>query len=153
MENEHTLSALIRKRAEISAHIEDLQGQLKQAVVDLDHVEATLVIFKPDIHLEPLGNAPIPQQHRAFRGEVTRIVLNLLRDAANPLTTPEIAEAVMRERGLNPDDKRFRKVMLGRVGACLKRWEHLQTLQSEWVLGEKCKRWRMAENRHPQQTS
>jgi hypothetical protein len=46
-ENEHTINALIRKRAEIAGQIESLQGQLKRATLDRDNVEATLRLSLP----------------------------------------------------------------------------------------------------------
>jgi hypothetical protein len=38
----HVVTGLIAKRREIAGRIEDLQSQLKQAVTDLQHVEASL---------------------------------------------------------------------------------------------------------------
>ena len=42
----HVVTALIAKRAELAGAIENLQGQLKQAVVDLDNVESSLRLKK-----------------------------------------------------------------------------------------------------------
>ena len=47
----HVVTALIEKRRELAGKIEGLQGQLKQAVVDLDNVESTLRLFAPEIDL------------------------------------------------------------------------------------------------------
>jgi hypothetical protein len=38
----HVVSALKEKRIQIASQIESLQGQIKQAVIALDHVEASL---------------------------------------------------------------------------------------------------------------
>ncbi len=41
MENEHILSGLIRKRAEIAGRFEHTQNELRQLVIDLDNVDDT----------------------------------------------------------------------------------------------------------------
>lgn len=38
----HVITGLIEKRREIAGRIEDLQAQTKQAVADLDHIEASI---------------------------------------------------------------------------------------------------------------
>ena len=84
-ENQHTINALIRKRAEIAGQIENLQGQLKKAALDLDNVEATLRLFAPTIDMTAIGPRRVATAHHAFRGEVSRIVLETLRVATAPL--------------------------------------------------------------------
>jgi len=97
-ENQHTINALTRKRAEIAGQIKSLQGQLKKAVTDLDCVEATLRLFVPTIDMTNIGARRVPTAHHAFRGEVSRIVLETLREATAPLTTATLAERIMTER-------------------------------------------------------
>jgi hypothetical protein len=45
----HVATALIAKRRELAGMIEDLQRQLKIAVCDFDHIQASLRIFVPDL--------------------------------------------------------------------------------------------------------
>jgi hypothetical protein len=122
-ENQHTINALIRKRAEIAGQIENLQGQLKKAVLDLDNVEATLRLFAPTIDMAAIGPRRVPTAHHAFRGEVSRIVLETLRTATAPLVTDTIAERVMVKRRLDTSDVALRRVIASRVSACLRHWE------------------------------
>ena len=49
MQDEHLLSGLRRKRADISGEIAILHDQLRTQQADLAHVEATLKLFQPDI--------------------------------------------------------------------------------------------------------
>ena len=44
----HVVTGLIEKRREIAGQIEALQARMRQAVADLDHVEAAIRLFKPD---------------------------------------------------------------------------------------------------------
>jgi hypothetical protein len=60
-----------------------------------------------------------PPRHGAFRGEMQRFVLGALRAATEPLTPLEIAIAVVKGRGLDPNDSRAVSLISKRVGACL----------------------------------
>jgi len=51
MENEHVLSGLIRKRAEIARQLEAAQMQARQLIINLDSLDATIRLFAPDIDL------------------------------------------------------------------------------------------------------
>jgi hypothetical protein len=51
-------------------------------------------------------------------------VLATLRNAKRPLTTAEIAQRVMAERGLDTANVRLLKTMQKRTGACLRHWQH-----------------------------
>ena len=69
--------------------------------------------------------------HIDFKGEVTRIVLGALRNAKKPLTTAEVAQRVMAERGLDTANLRLLKTMQKRTGACLRHWERKGTARKE----------------------
>ena len=80
MADPHVLTGLISKRAEIAGQIEYTQDKLRQLMIDLDHVDAAIHIFDPSVELEDIKTRPVPPQHHAFRGEVSRIVLYLACD-------------------------------------------------------------------------
>lgn len=120
MAESHVVTALIRKRGEIAGRIEHTQTQLRQLVIDLDNLDATLRLFKPDIDLEEIRPKPLPPRHHAFKGEISRIVLSALRQSDKPLTTHDLAQHVMAGRGLNTADKRLVQLVGKRVGACLR---------------------------------
>jgi hypothetical protein len=126
----HVATALIAKRRELAGKIEDLQRQLKIAVCDLDHVEACLRLFVPDLDLAEHGPRPVPPPHAAFRGEVTRILLETLRKAGRPMNTRDLTEVLMRERGLPWEDLKARRISQQRVGACLRHWVDKGTVKS-----------------------
>ncbi|MCH8095959.1 MAG: hypothetical protein IID53_02615 [Proteobacteria bacterium] len=131
MAEPHVVTALIRKRAEIAGQIEHTQTQLRQLVIDLDNLDATLRLFKPDIDLEEIRPKPLPPRHHAFKGEVSRIVLSALRQSDRPLTTHDLAQHVMAGRGLNTADKRLVRLVGKRVGACLRHHRNRGLVQSK----------------------
>jgi hypothetical protein len=119
-EQPNVLHALTRKRAEIAGQIEHNQLTLRHLIAELDHVDATIRIFNPTIDIGAIRSKPVPPRHTAFKGEVTRIVLKMLRQATEPLTSRDIALQLMKERGLNPDDRELSVIMVKRVCACLR---------------------------------
>ena len=54
MAEPHVITGLIAKRAELAGKIEHLQDELRQLVIDLDNVDATIHIFDPSIELEDI---------------------------------------------------------------------------------------------------
>jgi len=120
MENEHVVSGLVKKRAELAGQIEGAQTTLRQLIIDLDNLDATLRIFVPDIDLADIKPKPLPPRHQAFKSEVMRIVFAALRESEGPMTAEQLAQYVMAERGLNTADKRLVRAMGKRVGACLR---------------------------------
>jgi hypothetical protein len=131
MAEPHVITALVRKRAEIAGQIEHTQDRLRQLIIDLDNVDATIHLFDASIELEDIKPKPFPPRYAAFKGEVTRIVMTTLRNAKRPLTSADIAQRVMAERGLDTTNERIRKLMVKRVGACLRHWRGKGILKSE----------------------
>ena len=130
VERPNTVAGLIEKRREIAGQIEHLQAQLRELVIALDHVEATIRLFDPEIDLGPIKARPVPPQHQAFKGEVSRIVLATLRNAKIPLTTEDIAKRVMAERGLDTANKALLRLMAKRTGSCLRNWREKRHVTS-----------------------
>ena len=74
MSDENVIAGLTRKRAELAGRIEHMQTALRQLIIDLDNLDATLRLFEPDIDLEDIRPKPFPPRNAAFRGEVSWIV-------------------------------------------------------------------------------
>src|SRR5689334_15151575 len=101
MTDEHTMAGLLRKRAEIAGKLEHAQTIVRQLVIDLDALDTTIRLFSPDIDLEDVRPKALPPRHAAFKGQVSRIRMTILRDAKAPILTNELARHIMEERGLN----------------------------------------------------
>lgn len=119
MTNEHVLSGLIAKRAELAGKIEMMQREIRTLVVSLDHVDAAIRIFDPTVDLEDI-KSKLPPRHMAFKGEVSRLVLDTLRKSAKPMLVADLSLVVLEGRGLSLDDKPFLRVLQKRVDACLR---------------------------------
>lgn len=134
MADTHVISALKDKRGELAGQIDGLQDQLRQAMIDLDHIDASLRMFDPDIELDEIKPKPLPPRHRAFKGQVTRAILAMLRKEG-AMDAKAITIRLMAERELNPNDAGLQKAMHKRIGAALRNLRERQLVQSKGGAG------------------
>lgn len=115
-ERPNTVAGLMAKRDELIALRKHLEAETRKVTCDIDHLDACIALFDP-------ANTPEAVQryatkHRARHGHVKRFVLGFLRDATGPVTSRDITEAWMKDRGLRADDATF-VIIRKRIGACL----------------------------------
>jgi hypothetical protein len=103
----------------MAGQAEALRAQLQGQLSALDHIDAVIRILKPDIDLEDLPERPVAPALSGTRGDLQRFLLDQLRRSNHPLDTFALAEAVMRERGLDPADLAIRKLLRHRTGYAL----------------------------------
>lgn len=126
----HAITALRNKRGELTGSIDALQDQLRQAMIDLDHIDCTLRLFDPDIELDEIKPKPLPPRHHAFKGQVTRSILAMLR-SDGAMDAKAITIRIMGERELNTADKALVKAMHKRIGAALRNLRERALVTSE----------------------
>lgn len=117
---DYVLTGLVAKRAEIAGTLANMHETVAGLVRDLEHLDATIKLIAPDY--EPEGIAPKmfrPPDDWSKRGQMSRMVLSILRNAKEPITSREIASRMILERGLALDAKLL-KLMSKRVGCALR---------------------------------
>jgi hypothetical protein len=119
MKNDHVLSGLIAKRAELAGKIENMQREMRDLVATIGHIDAAIRVFDPNADIDDI-QPRLPPRFQAFKGEVSRLVLNSLRTAGKPMPVSDLTLLVAAGRGINPDDKPFMRILSRRVGACLR---------------------------------
>jgi hypothetical protein len=112
----NTVAGLLDKRAELAALLKFHRGEARKITCDLDHLDAAIRLFDPNADTSRVKR--YPTKHRAQKGEMARFVLLALKNAAAPLTSLEITQALVRARGLKADDQTL-VLIRKRVGACL----------------------------------
>ena len=111
---------LLRKRQEIADALDASQAKVRQLILDIDAVDATLKLFDPAFHAPQFRVRPLPRRHEASRGDSARLILSILREAGEPVSHREITKRVMTARGLNLNDRALCQTMRNRVGASLR---------------------------------
>lgn len=116
---EHTISGLLTKRADLfneAERIRDRMAEIKNDIGAIDRVLGTLG-YTGDL------DAEMPRQKREVlfgRGELTRSILDELRDAPRPLGSREIAQAIVALSGQDARDRRYVSDLTKRVSKALR---------------------------------
>ena len=126
-----TVYGLIRKRSELAGLIEHHQDQLRQLAIDLEHLDATLRLFCPDIDLSTIKAKKLPPAHAANHGQLARFILEALRDAPKGLTSVQLANAFIAERRIHAPDKAAVSLIRKRTSYCLRYQRERGVLRSE----------------------
>lgn len=120
MAEPHVITALSRKRAELSGDIERLQRELSDKIAALEKLDATLLLFDPSYKIAGIKPKAFRPPDWSKRGEMTRLILGILRKATEPLTSSDIAAQLIVERALDRDDAKLQRLMTKRVGVALR---------------------------------
>lgn len=119
METKRTLTALIRKRAELAGRLAHHQALVRQLLIELAEMDASIRIFAPNINAQSIMPKVYPPRDVANHGDVARIVLRTLRDAKRACTTQELAMYVMEEWGMNIADRGLVRAVSTRIKSSL----------------------------------
>ena len=135
--NAFVVSGLVKRRAELAGDIERTHEQLRQMVLDLENLDATILQFEPDFQVEAIRpKAFRPPKDWSNRGEMTRICLSILRQAAEPLTSRDIALELLIERALDKNDRRLLRLMTQRAGVALRLQRETGVVRSDQGPGQ-----------------
>lgn len=112
MAESRTAETLKRKRDEITRSIAEYEKRLNQAKADLAHINAAIRIFAQNG--EGAFVAPYVDIYRMFkRGEMAAICREALQ--TGPRNTRELAQDVMKAKGLDTGDKVLAKAIAHRL--------------------------------------
>jgi hypothetical protein len=117
---DYMVTGLVKKRAELAGELANIHNRVAQLVRDIEHIDATLQIVAPDIVPEAIPPRLFqPPEDWSKRGQMSRLVLGILRNAKEPLASRDIASQLILERGMAMDMKLLR-LMTKRVGSALR---------------------------------
>jgi hypothetical protein len=117
MENVIVIAGLTKRASEIKGQIAIQEGHLVRWRTDLAHVEATIRMFDPAYdgkHVKAKRIAP-PRSTYFAMGEITKRCRDAMRVAGGPVSAEEIAVKAMIDKGLNPENRKIRSDMIGRI--------------------------------------
>ena len=81
---------------------------------------------------------PVPRRHAANRYEASRLIFSVLREAQGPMTTRELAKAIMEARGMNTADLAMLNTMKLRLATSLRNLWNRGKLVAEKEVGGIC---------------
>jgi len=125
---EHTISGLLQKRADLLGEAEGIRDRLAEIKNDVGAIDRVLVSLGYEGDLD----AQMPRQKREVifgRGELTRAVLDELRGADGPMTSREIAKAIVSLSG-DARDRKYVSDLTKRVGKALRALREADTVRS-----------------------
>lgn len=134
-ENEYVVSALVRKRAELAGRIDAAEDGIAALYRDIDHIDATLRMFAPDVDLDAIKPRR-PRREKAYfkHGQLTRLVLSAIREHA-PLANDGVTRHVMQVLGMDCDDVALFSDIARRVSYALRDQRKLGRVVSEQGAG------------------
>ena len=121
---------LAKRRTELSGEAETLRSRLAQIATDTGHLDAVIRQFDPDYDLASIQPKRPRTQDTAGRGKISRFILQVLRDAAEPIATHDVVRRLMTERGQDAEDCRLVKSTMKRVGMAFSRQKALGTVRA-----------------------
>lgn len=143
VERPNTVAGLNAKRKELVKLRAELEREVRKITCDLDHLDAAIALFDPAN--TPAAVKRYAVKHRAKKGQLKRFVLEFLRAAEGPVTSREITEAWIADRGLRADEPTF-VILRKRVGACLIALRNAGSV-SRRTDNDKLLRWRLTDRK------
>ncbi|MGE0281637.1 MAG: hypothetical protein AB7P20_13635 [Rhizobiaceae bacterium] len=116
---EHTITGLLKKRADLFNEAERIRDRLAEIRNDIGAVDRTLGVlgYKGDL------DAAMPRQKREVifgRGELSKAIYEELRNAAGPLSSRDIAREIVAMRGEDARDRKYLADLTKRVSKALR---------------------------------
>ncbi len=134
---DYVLTGLVKRRAALTGEVEALHTKLKALLADLESLDATILQFDPSHRVEAIKPRAVrPPADWANRGQMSRIVLNILRQAAEPMTSRDVALELLVARAMDKSDQKLLRLMTKRVGVALRVQRENGAVRSEQGPGQ-----------------
>lgn len=106
---DYMVTGLVKRRAELAGELANIHNRVAQLVRDIEHLDATIQIVAPGMVPEAIAPRLFqPPEDWSKRGQMSRLVLGILRTAKEPLASRDIASQLMLQRGMAMDAKLLR---------------------------------------------
>ena len=127
---DYVLAGLVKHRAELTGEAETLRARLAQIATDTGHLEAVIRQFDPDYDLGSIRPKRPRAQDAAGRGDMSRFIMKVLREATEPVATHDVVRRLMTERGQDMENRRLVKNTMKRVGMAFSRQKAAGTVRA-----------------------
>ena len=120
---DYVLTGLVKRRAELSGEGDALRAKLARIATDLGHLDAVIRQFDPEYDMGSIRPKRPQSLDAAKRGERSRAVLDVLREASEPITAAEMVRRVLVDQGQDPNDHALVRQVAKRFETALARQE------------------------------
>ena len=112
MATTHVISALVKKRAELSGELDALRKQMHQLKGEISTIENAILLFEPSYDVKGIKPKRKRTPNRFFeQGERTRAIIDTLRESEVAMSVREIAEELCEQREFEFQDADFDKML------------------------------------------
>jgi hypothetical protein len=126
MADPHVISALRKKRAELSGELTEAEKRTAQLRDDISGLDRTIRVFDPTA--EPHTIRPILRRKKPTpipRGQCSRAILDMLRTANDPMTAREIAAQLTARYQMDASNMNTMNALVAKVRNTLARQKGL----------------------------
>ena len=120
---DYVIQGLIKRHAELAGEGRAIRARLAQVDTDLVHLASVIRQFDPECEVESIRPKRQAGPGKAYRGERSRLLLEVLREAGKPLTAAEIVRGMLLRHGVDPEDRLAVRKLAKPVDAALARQE------------------------------
>ena len=104
--NRYAITALKDRRATLAGEIQRHKDAIRHGEEQLAHLDATLRILDPEYRADTIAPKRIRRVKLFGGGELNRLIIDALRRAdGKPLSTPQIADAIIAAKGYGHEAK------------------------------------------------
>lgn len=104
--NQYAIAALKDRRATLAGEIVRFKQGIRDRIEQLSHLDAVLRVLDPEYRADTIPPKRIRRVKLFGNGELNRLILDALRRAdGKPLSTPEIADAIIAAKGYGHEAK------------------------------------------------
>ena len=108
MAESHVISALIKKRSELSGEIEHYEKIIKECRENLTSIDKTIHIFDETYDLRTVKSKRVIRNNYFSSGEATKMVLDVLRTANEPIKTDNLIDVLAEKKSFHFKDRKER---------------------------------------------
>ena len=143
---DYMVEGLVKRRAALAGEMKRTQAALAQMARDLETLDGALRIVAPDLDIPAIAPKMVkPPEDWSKRGEMSRVVLGMLRLSAKPLTAREMAAEMIVQRGLAATPQLV-NLMTRRVATCLRDRRDQGLVENAPTRGGQWLEWRISCN-------
>ncbi len=122
MAETHVISALTKKRAEVSGEIKHYENLLKKSKLNLQSIDQTIHLFDDAYDLRTIKAKRVHKERYFKTGEAKVLILDMLRTATEPISTNAIGKKIAFNKRINNEESfdvnRFQKIIFASLERC-----------------------------------